>query len=381
MTGNVMYLYPWDLRAEGTGDVLSRLGDAGIDGIALAAAYHSGRFLRPHGPRRKVYFPEGGTVYFTPDPGLYGRLQPRMAEEARFFDGFAELARHGGFAVAAWTVGLHNSRMGQQHPDLAAQTPYGDPLFNSLCPAQPEVRDYLAALCRDAANQPGVSEILLETPGWQVFRHGHHHEFELIELPDRVQLLMGLCFCTACRAGLERCGVDADRLAARTLEELDSFFETAALPPTDPWSDPDWQGFHDWREGCVASLVGEVRAALPDGTRLAVIPTTRNPNRLCRAEGSDPASLARAADRLEVQAYCRGVPGIVEDAVWVRETAGPDARIGFVLRPSWPDLTDGGQVREAVSRLRQLNPTSLAFSNYGHMRLRSLDWIRAALAP
>jgi hypothetical protein len=32
------------------------------------------------------------------------------------------------------------------HPDSAPATPIGDPLYNSLCPSQPEVREYLVAL-------------------------------------------------------------------------------------------------------------------------------------------------------------------------------------------------------------------------------------------
>ena len=69
--------------------------------------------------------------------------------------------------------------------------------MNSLCPSHPDVRDYLVALCADlGANYP-VREIAIETPGWQAFRHGHHHEFELIALSPRVETMLGTCFCDA----------------------------------------------------------------------------------------------------------------------------------------------------------------------------------------
>lgn len=376
-----MYLYPWDLRTEGTALVLDRLRDCGMDSLTVAAAYHSGKFLRPHATRQKVYFPEGGTVYFRPDPTRYERLQPKLAEEAQGFDAFAELGRHApDMPVTAWVVGLHNTRLGQAHPDLAAQTPYGDPLYNSLCPSRPEVRHYLAALCGDAAGQPGVSEIALETPGWQAFRHGHHHEFELIDLPDRVQTLLGMCFCAACRDSAARHGLDPDRLARTTVGELDGFFETGALPATDPGEDPEWRAFHAWRAGSVADLVREVRAGLPEGIRLAVIPTALSPNDRSWREGSDLSLLAAAADRLEVPAYCNGVESILRDAAWVREKAGASADLGFILRPSYPNLTGADQVRDAVSGLLELHPSSVNFYNYGHFRLESLDWIGAALS-
>jgi hypothetical protein len=376
-----MYLYPWDLRDEHAQVVADRLRASGIDTVALATSYHSGRFLRPHSPKGKVYFPEGGSVYFRPDATRYRRLVPQRARLAEGYDALAELARHApDLGVTAWTVGLHNSRLGQAHPELAVQTVYGDRLINALCPAQPEVRHYLAALCADTAAQEGVREIALETPGWQAFRHGHHHEFELIDLPEPVQILLGTCFCPACRRGAREHGVDMGLLARNTIAQLERFFATGAHPDTDPATDPDWRAFHDWRAATVSGLVAEIRAALPPEVSLAVIPTTQTPNSLCWIEGSDLAQLSRAADRLEVPAYQCGVGPIAADAGYVRAAAGPEAEIGFILRPTFPHLTGADDVAQAVQALRALGPSSVSFYNYGHFRLQSLDWIAAALA-
>lgn len=376
-----LYVYPWDLRDEGAGTVADRLRAAGLGGVTLATSYHAGKFLRPHAPGRKVYFPEDGTVYFTPNPALYRDLAPRRASMADNFDALTELQRTAGdLAVTAWTVGLHNTRLGQAHPHLATETVYGDRLVNALCPAQPEVRHYLTALCLDTARQPGVGEIALETPGWQAFRHGHHHEFELIELPERVQVMMGTCFCPACRAATAAAGIDVPALATETRRQLDLFFSQGTLPETDPQSDPEWRAFQAWRAATVTSLVKEIRDVLPAIVRLAVIPTTQTPNDLCWIEGSDLAALAHAADRLEVPAYQVGPGAIGEDAARVRAAAGRNAKIGFILRPTYPHLANAAEVAEAVSALRALDAASLSFYNYGHMRLSSLDWIAAALA-
>lgn len=381
MQRHSMYLYPWDLRDEGAGTVSDRLAAAGIGGVTLATSYHAGKFLRPHGPAGKVYFPEDGTVYFTPDDALYRTLVPQRARMAEEYDALRVLERDASdLAVTAWTVGLHNTRLGQAHPQLTTETVYGDRLVNSLCPAQPEVRHHLTALCVDTARQPGVSEIALETPGWQAFRHGHHHEFELVELPDRVQVMLGTCFCDACRAGATAAGVDVAALAADTRRQLDRFFVEGTMPGTDPQADPDWQAYTAWRADTVTSLVGEIRAALPATLRLAIIPTTQTPNALCWIEGSELAALARVADRLEVPAYQSGVAAIAEDAARVRETAGDEAEIGYILRPTYPHLADADEVAQAVAALRALRPSSLSFYNYGHMRLSALDWIAAALA-
>ncbi len=381
MQHHSMYLYPWDLRDEGAGAVGDRLRAARIGGVTLATSYHAGKFLRPHSPAGKVYFPEDGTVYFTPDPKLYREIAPRRAGMADDYDALRELGRGApDLKITAWTVGLHNSRLGQAHPHVTTETVYGDRLINSLCPAQPEIRHYLTALCVDTANQPGVGEIALETPGWQAFRHGHHHEFELVALPDRVQVMMGTCFCDACRAGATHAGVDVAALAAETRRQLDLFFAEGTLPATDPATDPDWAAFHAWRAETVTCLVAEIRAALPREVALAVIPTTQTPNALCWIEGSDLAGLAKAADRLEVPAYQTGATAIAKDAAWTRDASGDEAEIGFILRPSYPNLTSADDFAHAVTALRALGPSSLSFYNYGHLRLSALDWIAAALA-
>ena len=113
---------------------------------------------------------------------------------------------------------------------------------------------------------------------------------------------------------------------------------------------------------------------------LAVIPTTQTPNSLSWIEGSDLARLGEAADRLEVPVYQRGVGAIGDDAAFARETAGESADIGFILRPTFPHLADAREVAAAIASLRALNPSSISFYNYGHMRLIALDWIAAALA-
>lgn len=376
-----MYAYAWDLAEEGVDTVLGRLRDAGMNGIALASSYHAGKFLRPHAPGRKVYFTEDGTVYFRPDEKRYGRIKPRVNSLVAEFDALREIERvDPDMRQVAWTVGLHNTPLGMAHPDATAHNAFGDPLYNSLCPSHPDVREYLVAMCSDiGANYP-VSEIAIEAPGWQASRHGHHHEFELIALSPRVETMMGMCFCDSCRSreGADR--IDADALHRRTREELETFFAEGTEPASDPLTDPDWQAFIDWRGRVVAGLVAEVRAELNREVGLAIIPTVLSPNRECWVEGSDLPRLAEAAGRLEIPAYQTGVPAITADVADVRETVGPNARVGFILRPTYPNLHGSGEVAEAVAALRAAGAESIAFYNYGHMRLESLDWIRAALS-
>ena len=376
-----MYVYAWDLWQEGTAEVASRLRGARINSVSLATSYHAGKFLRPHAPRDRVWFPEDGTVYFRPDPALFGRLVPQAAGMVQEFDALRDLAdRAPDLRVTSWTVGLHNSRLGALCPDLTCQTVLGDPLVNALCPSQPEVRAYLAALCRDTAAQPGVAEIAIETPGFQTYRHGHHHEFELIELTLPAEALLETCFCTACRVRARAHGIDADRLATAARVRMEAFLANPNAPLQGLLTDPDWTALQSCRFDTVTSLMAEVRAALPRTTQLSVIPTVQTPNSLCRREGSDLAALARTADRLEVPAYQRGPEAIATDMAEVRRTAGAAAKIGFILRPTWPHVNDATQLSACIAAAHRSGTDRLAFYNYGHMRLQSLDWIAAALA-
>lgn len=375
-----MYVYPWDLWQEGTAEVAARLRAAGINAVSVATAYHAGKFLRPHASRDRVWFPEDGTVYFRPDPSLYSRLVPQAAGMAQKFDALRDLAdKAPDLRVTSWTVGLHNSRLGALNPDLTCQTVLGDPLVNALCPSQPEVRAFLIALCRDTAAQPGMSEIAIEAPGFQTYRHGHHHEFELIELTLPAETLLETCFCPACRGRARSFGIDADRLAAAAHLRMEAFLGDADAPLLDLLTDPDWTALQACRSETVTSLMADLRAALPQTTQLAVIPTVQSPNSLCGREGSDLAALARIVDRLEVPAYQHGPQAIADDMAEVRKTAGPDARIGFILRPTWPHVNGPAQLAACVAAARQSDTDRLGFYNYGHMRLQSLDWIATAL--
>lgn len=375
-----MFVYPWDLQDEGTTDVAARLTGAGLNAVSLATAYHAGKFLRPHAPNGRVIFPEDGAVYFRPDPSRYGRLQPKAARMVADHDALAQLARQApDLHVTAWTVGLHNSRLGALHPDLACQTPFGDVLVNALCPSQPEVRRYLTALCLDIAAQPGVREVAIETPGFQTYRHGHHHEFELIDLPPAAETLLGSCFCPACLARARDAGIDGQALAAQLRQALDAFLADDAAPLPDPQADGDWAAWQAVRADTVTSLIAEIRAALSRAIGLSVIPSVQTPNSLAWREGSDLSALAGAADRLDVTAYQRGPAAIGTDIAEVRAMAGPTARLGFILRPTWPHVTGAAELAACVDAARAAGADRISFYNYGHMRLRSLDWIAAAL--
>lgn len=385
-----LYTYAWDLADEGLEMALGRIRPTGINTITLAASYHAGKFVRPHGVGGKVYFPKDGTVYFQARPERYGQIKPLVNPLVAEFDAFALLEKQApDLDRVAWVVCCHNTPLGELHPGLTARNAFGDPYPYSLCPAHPAVRDYVVNLCSDLADRYDLAGLALETPGWLPYDHGFHHEFALLPLDRFAKTLLALCFAESTRHAAHAAGIDADRLQAKTRALLERWFEADLVVPdalaTEWWladvvSDPEFAAFLHWRCRVVADLVASVKAALPATTRLAVIPTVQRPPAAAWLEGSDFSLLAGAADALEVPAYQPSAEEVFLSAWHVRERAGKDATLNFILRPSFPDLGNGAETVAAALRLKEVGMAGLAFYNYGHLRLASLERMKAALA-
>jgi hypothetical protein len=385
-----LYVYAWDLADEGLGTVLGRIRPTGINTLTLAASYHAGKFLRPHGVGGKVYFPADGTVYFQARPERYGHIRPLVNPLVAEFDAFARLEQQApDLERVAWVVCCHNTPLGQQYPEFTSRNAFGDPYPYSLCPAHPAVRDYVVNLVADLVDRHDLAGVALETPGWLPYDHGFHHEFALVPLDRFAKSLLALCFADATRSAARAASIDADRLQAWTRELLERYlFADLAVPEalaTEWWlaevvSDPEFAAFLHWRCRVVADLVADVRAAVPAPTRLAVIPTVQRPPAAGWLEGSDLALLAGVADALEVPLYQPSAEEAWLSAWDARRRAGDAAALHFILRPSFPDLANGAETVQAALRVQAVGMAGIAFYNYGHLRLASLDHVTAALA-
>ena len=227
-----LYTYAWDLADEGLETALGRIRPTGINTITLAASYHAGKFLRPHGVGGKVYFPTDGTVYFQARPERYGQIKPLVNPLVAEFDALAELEKQApDLDRVAWVVCCHNTPLGELHPELTTRNAFGDPYPYSLCPAHPAVRDYVVNLCADLADRYDLAGIALETPGWLPYDHGFHHEFALLPLDRFAKTLLALCFAESTRHAAHAAGIDADRLQAKTRALLERYFAADLAVP------------------------------------------------------------------------------------------------------------------------------------------------------
>jgi hypothetical protein len=234
--GFALYLHPFDLEAlERTGG-LPRLADLGVRELVLAVAYHDGRWLMPWHPAGRVRFLEDGCVHYRP-AARYGRLQPQPSTAVppagpSPLERLCAAAPGAGLRVRAWWVGNHNSRLGELHPDCAVENAAGDRYAYALCPAQPEVQQYLLAMAADLAGHPGLGAIEAEALGWMGYRHSSHHDKSSFAPRGLLDYALSACFCAACRQALAAAGHDPEALRQLAREALALGLEQAcALEP------------------------------------------------------------------------------------------------------------------------------------------------------
>jgi hypothetical protein len=122
--------------------------------------------------------------------------------------------RSAGLAVVGWIVGLHSSPLATAHPELALRNVFGHVYRHALCPAQPAVRRYAAALVADVAAR-GVDELDLEAYGYLGWQHASAHDKTGVSLRPADRWLLSLCTCPACAGAYREAGADPEEVRER----------------------------------------------------------------------------------------------------------------------------------------------------------------------
>jgi len=384
-----MWTYPWDVQDLSADRVVIDLREAGLDTVSLASSYHAGRFLQPRSPVRKSYYPEDGTLYFEPTPGRWAgsRIKPSVAPLVREGgDVLRDLIRRrdaGGLRVAAWTVCLHNTRLGLLHPEAVTRNAFGDPNYFSLCPSHPDARAYVTALVADlsATYRPDVIE--LESPSFMGFAHGFHHEKDGVGLLAEDDFLLSICFCPACLARATAAGVDGEKARVTVRRWIAEACERAVPAPR--WPDfpasgldvfaahPEVHAYVLWRFEPVTTLLQALREEADPATKLVLIDLKDG-----WLGGCDRAAAAQALDGLILCAYDMG-PDQVADLIRAGRTAlGPDKILGTGFRVFYPEMKGAADLAARAAAARRAGVDSINYYNYGLIPKARLDWVREA---
>jgi len=395
-----LFVFAVDLVDTGFAGALDEIRDrSGASGVSLATAYHNARDVLPHNPVRKVYFHDGGTILFRPEPARYGTLVPVEDSLQREQDVLAMLcgaADVRGMTTRAWTVYLHNSRLARAHPECAPRNAYGDRYLTDLCPANQEVRRYAVALTGDICRYP-VRSIFAEALHFKTIDHGYHHERTFVDMGPVARFLLGLCFCESCRQAAGRLGVDGDRLQAAVAGYLDGVFEVGT-GGHDPLTrealidviDEELVGLLAARLEVVSTLVDEVAdTARSAGVRFTYSAhggsakggSTRSSDSPTEAWvlGVDLSRVASLVDDFEILGYVAEADDLRHLVAGYLDEIG-DVDFGVGLRPMWPDTVSAASLIDKVRVARAAGASRVDFYHYGLMPSRSLDWIGSALS-
>ena len=309
MTG--VFTYPWTLAREGLNEACADLAGRGVDTLSLAAHYHSVRSFSPRFPDALFETREGG-CYFDPGSAFDGAaIRPVRNEVGGLTDPLAETvdaADSHGLSVNAWTVYLHNSRLGREYPEYRLEDAFGNPHEHAFCPSHDAVREYYATLTHAVADR-GVAAVEVESGGYPTVFHEHDTRFghpkRQVLTSETEERLFSQCFCDACRRRAREHAVDFDRARDLIRELIRDSFDAPHSDPM-PLGDlvrerPVLGDLFAFREAVVDGFVGGIADAARAGGA-AVVPYAFRPTDGWRS-GLTHRVLERHADRLKVLCY------------------------------------------------------------------------------
>ena len=385
-----IWAYPWDLHDIGFDTALGRIADAGLNMVSLATSYHAGRFLQPGNPRRRVYFPQDGTVYYRPDPARWQGhdITPLMADivetEGDMLGALTTRRDSGGPGISCWTVCLHNTRLGMLHPDHVMRTAHGDAHYYGLCPSSPAARAYVTTMVAEISQTYRPNRIELESPDFMGFSHGYHHEKDGLGLLPEDDFLLGLCFCPHCLTRATAAGIDAAAAQAQVARLLDAAFARAL--PQAQFSDFPAQGimafaripaihaYLQWRSEPVTSLIAEIKSVTHPDTTLLLIDAEGT-----WTGGIDLPAIMPHIDGILHCAYFTPPDRINALMAQTRAALGPDKQLIAGFQLFHPNVADSADLQ---NRVAQTTPhvDGLNFYNLGLVPPARLHWIRDALS-
>ncbi len=387
-----MYTYLWDVEAEGIEPVLDRIQAMGLDGVNVAFTYHAGRFLLPHNPKSRLYFPEDGVLYFQPDPSHFEGLaiQPPISRHVgteNLTQRLADACAQRGLELNAWVIFLHNSRLGFQYPKCTVVNPLGDHEYTWLCPANPDVRAYYEAVVASLTHAFDIGALLAETPEFPGFIHRYHHEKIMLSMGPATQTCMNLCFCRACLAEATARGIDGESLR----RQLTGLLSDALTDPDDPASssaegaladilaggDDAFAAYVEMRREIVHEFLRGIEGAMRGSAPIELL--SFHPPKLRPIFGIDPERLQGAVDRMQVLAYTADAAGVRSALLPQREAMPSEIELTAALSGGVPGPRTASDLREQVAACRELGVERLSFYNYGLMPSRSFEWIRQAI--
>jgi hypothetical protein len=384
-----LWTYPWTVFSDGLDATFEGLGDRGVDTLNVAAQYHSAQAFQPRTPESLFEsYPAG--CYFEPDPERFAEtpispMQNDLPEADDPLAAIVDAAADHGVDIVGWFVLFHNSRLGANNPGYQLEDAFGQGHEHALCPSNPEVQTYCAALAEALASR-GVSEIHLESYGFQNVLHSHDTEFghamRHVLTGETEHALLSQCFCDGCRARAEEHAVDlaAARDVCQSILEgsLDQLHSSPPPLSTLVKERPVLADLFDFRASVVTDLVAALAEATPETPLNGYVPNVDGSG--FRGGWAGGVRLNRLEPHLDrVTAYC-----YVDDPVEARERVRTIARrtnltidAGVTLHPDVIERRE--QLVDIVGAIDRSIDGRVNVYNHALATETQLDWIEAAV--
>lgn len=381
-----LFVFPWCFADEGIEQLMTYLRDLGINRLALTSHYHAGFFLYGTNPKRRVHMLEDGVTYFRPTESFYADspIKPavsRLCDDTDLFGDICVQAQKAGIEVSAWTVCLHNTRIGLLHPEYTIHNVYGDSLPHAMSPAHMASRAFVKAMVADLAENYPIEAVLLEAPDYRKRAHGgdwvsgHHHERDGVYLRPLEQDLMDLSFNPADMNEAREKGVDVDAVFRAVRRHMDSYFvqapcEPVGLPETmEQFIDqvPELADLQTCYRGIEESFLQELReVAQPRGLKLE--------------GGTSPlVDIATAAAYGETVERTAQIVRDTKAAIRPQQRLIFSYRMGFNGPGMGTPVVSEDQTCQIVSAIAENGADGVGFYNYGECARNCVEWIKPAL--
>lgn len=365
------YAYPWDVL--GDPGFADRVGELGVDEVAVAASYHATRAATPWWADRTAMLATHSALYrpVREEVWRFRSLRPVAAEWLDLTDSAGDAVRAlaaAGTRTALWVVLTHNSVLGGRFPGATTRDCFDQPYPWALCPSRVEVRDYAATLAAECVRDLTTDTVILESCGQMGAVHQHTHEKTDAVWAPAVARLLSVCCCPACTDCWREVGLDPRRTRARIRERVLSIIASGDLTVTEDGLPADvrdavlacrQRSTDLLRADVLAAIGGRSRVVLhgsPDpwatgalpGLTPAVGKDVQGVVVPCWQPGADLVAAARAdlPAAVDVGAYVTGVAAapVPDMAGYVRDLAAAGAselhlyHLGLAGPGRWPDL-------------------------------------------
>lgn len=376
-----VWAYPWDLLDEGVASAVDRLVEMGITEINLATHYHTVQAFLPHNPERRTFFAKSSS-YFQPGDG-YSSIEPLTNEkmgEADWVATISEQLEETPLSLNSWTIGCHNTQLGQLYPKLTQTNAHGDNLVYALCPSNPTVRTYLSELLSDLDRRRTFDRIELESFDYFYGTgFGWHHDKYHTQLGGLGEFLYGICFCNHCTSIARNAGIDVEQARYTAQANLDNIAEGRIDGKQDrrAWlrDHPELKAYVDQREHTLTDFYAEITEGVTAdlGYYVGLLDVEES-----WIHGTDLSAMADYLDYYTVIAY----EPSRDEAVGNLEAAAAitdDIPLHAGVLPGHPAVYDEQTVCEIVEGIADFGADRISFYNYGLLPKRNLSWIKNAI--